>query len=110
MLNYELLFLIFDYINNRNICEEKTSLISIFYLNKIYTKNKYINTFINNKNLINLSFTNKLCYSIYDTVIIKCDFCKRPLITNKEILNKSCQNNICKLKNEFKRDLKNLLY
>ena len=113
MFNYELLFLIYDYlINNTNdnkLIEiinfngkKDYNIIITYYKNKINSKNELINKIINNKYLLNLALINKHNYSIYNIIVPTCYYCRIPITDNsnetKIILKKKCKNNKCKKK------------
>lgn len=113
MFNYESLFLIYDYLINErnNVFSFRTSEninykldVSFYYVNKIYQKNKFIDKINNTKYLLNLASINKYCYDFYDTIIVKCYYCKIPLSLNNnntksgKILKKNCKNIKCKNK------------
>ena len=89
IFTFDLILLIFTYIQNN---KEKVEIN-----NKIYHKNYIVCKYIKQKNLYNLSKLNKLFYLVYKFWIDRCIYCNTPCITIQNVLNKCCDNNLCKI-------------
>ena len=134
MFNYEIIFLILNYIQNESNNKLMASIeinnsqklennyriyLSLYHINNnnnISYKNRYINNnIIYNKVLLSIASINNLCYLIYTNFIIKCYYCNIPLISHTHLYGisnylckniKKCKNNKCKIKETNLKNLK----